>query len=141
MSTPKKTRLDEDRPGGRGAPGGPGSGRRRAKATADPAALPVVGSRPKRAERLAIDHVPLIREPAQPIHELPRLLFYLYSVSGVLEGERRTFGVVCCHGADARTLVVRQFPAITAIEVERGGRVHYISIGEHTLGDQVPAVG
>jgi hypothetical protein len=62
---------------------------------------------------------------------LPRLRVYLYTVEGTLHQVLQTFHVVCCHGSDARALIVQRLPAIDKLKVSRGKQVDYIAIGDH----------
>ena len=66
-------------------------------------------------------------------HRLTQLRFHLYTVEGTLDHVRRTFRVVCCHGADARAMIVQRLPAIDKLKVTRGKPVDYIAIGDHLL--------
>ncbi|MGB8692885.1 MAG: hypothetical protein WCD08_05190 [Steroidobacteraceae bacterium] len=66
-------------------------------------------------------------------HRLSQLRFYLYTVEGRLEHVRQTFRVVCCHGSDARAMIVRRWPAIDKLKVTRGKPVDFIALGDHLL--------
>ena len=64
---------------------------------------------------------------------LTQLRFYLYTVEGRLERVRQTFRVVCCHGSDARAMIVQRLPAIDKLKVTRGKLVDFIAVGDHLL--------
>ena len=66
-------------------------------------------------------------------HRLTQLRFYLYTVEGTLEHVRQTFRVVCCHGSDARAMIVQRLPAIDKLKVTRGKPIDYIAIGDRLL--------
>jgi hypothetical protein len=70
-----------------------------------------------------------------PLHKqrLSQLRFYLYTVEGRLERLRQTFHVVCCHGSDARAMIVQRLPAIDKLKVTRGKPVDFIAVGDHLL--------
>lgn len=74
-----------------------------------------------------------VRSSSQADHWPGHLQFYLYTVSGKVNKEPRTFGVVCCHASDAVTMILRQYPQIAKLSAKRGGRVHYVAIGETLL--------
>lgn len=74
-----------------------------------------------------------VRSSSQADHWPGRLQFYLYTVSGRVHKEALTFGVVCCHASDAVTMILRQYPQITKLSAKRGGRVHYVAIGDTVL--------
>ena len=64
---------------------------------------------------------------------VPHMRFFVYAVAGMLEGHRQTFQVVCCHAADARSMIATRHPTIGHITVTRGKPVHYIAVGDHLL--------
>lgn len=70
-----------------------------------------------------------------PLHpqRLTHLRFYLYTVEGTLHHVPQAFRVVCCHGSDARAMIVQRLPAIDKLKVTRGKPVDYIAIGDHLL--------
>lgn len=70
-----------------------------------------------------------------PLHKqrLSQLRFYVYTVKGALHHVRQTFRVVCCHGSDARAMIVQRLPAIDKLKVTRGKPVDFIAVGDHLL--------
>ena len=93
------------------------------------------GNRKSRGSSKLLTHSEAGRTGQMRLHpqRLSHLRFYLYAVEGMLHHVRQTFRVVCCHGSDARAMIVQRLPAIDKLKVTRGKAVDYIAIGDHLL--------